>query len=162
LPEKGANSRERLFTNVAVNNGNVIGIAGRLSTSILARVIIATRELSHLIQGVFIPEKPVTKVLDSRAELKGVGCEVIENRIILSGNVIGHRTLVDTANLVFYQQTDDYFSLLCTIPGVRPGMKAQWDFDCTEGVRLRSSSLIAYWNMLIFRIMVTDEQPLTL
>jgi len=150
----------RVFTNIAINKGNRIGVSDEICVPILSDIIIKEPKLKCVLQKSFHPIKGVIKARECWTEVKNVHIKILKDRIFLTGLAFQDKILVGEDNVSFCQRIIDELNITATVNGLTPGMIVKWHAANKEYTKIRNPHFIMYFNELTFDLQIIEQKTL--
>lgn len=109
-------------------------------------------------------ELPATKVADIQARITELSCEVLDDQVVITGNLHKQIFYVGPGNRVYHQPEDILFSAVAVVPGAEPGMDCQVH-PTVQNVEFRlvgalPSTQLRQRVILVFFVKVTRSEQL--
>lgn len=149
-----------MYTAIAFNKGNYIGISDAFFVPILTDVVIREQDVRCLIKKNYAPTKKVIKITQYWTEVRDVHIRVLYDRIFITGFAYQYKTLVGENNILFCDSIIDPFSITSSIKGLTPGMSVKWHVTNREYNKILTPHLISYLNELTFHLQIILQKTL--
>jgi len=149
-----------MFTTIATNKGNYLGISDAFSVPILTDVVIQEQDVSCLLKKTHVPAKKVIKVERCCTEVKDVCIRVLKDRIFLTGYACQSIFLVGGDNVLFCESITDPFTISSPVKGLSPGMTIHWQVTNREYTKIMTPRLISYLNEITFHLQILKQETL--
>ena len=149
-----------MYTTIAVNKGNYLGISDAFSVPILTDVVIQEQEIRGLLNKTHVPAKKVIKVERCWTEVKDVRIKILKGRIFLTGLAYQYKILISENNIAFCELIADQFSITSSVKDLTPETMVKWQVRNREYTKILTPCLISYLNELTFNLQVIHQKTL--